>query len=67
MYEKTKAMPRVVVLPRRRKDIDVRYMLITAGARFGPFKSEAQAVLFAAVRWPKRVPAWHIEKRGVRP
>ncbi len=64
MFPKTNRVPDVVRLPRR-KPIDVQYMLITAGMRFGPFRTEAQAEMFAAVRWPKDVPAWHIEKRGV--
>ena len=63
MYGKTKAMPRVVVLPRRRRN-DVGYMLIAGSESFGPFKSEAQAALFATVRWPKDEPAWHIERRS---
>jgi len=55
--------PEVVRVPRRRQ-IDVSYMLITARDKFGPFKSEQQAVMFAAIRWPKQVPAWHIERRS---
>ncbi len=67
MVPKSKAMPRVVVLPRRRKTIDVRYMLITAGAQFGPFRSEAQAALFATVRWPRQGPDWHIARAAPKP
>lgn len=63
MLPKSNRSPVVVRLPRRRQ-IDVHYMLITAGERFGPFKTEAQAAMFAAIRWPKQVPAWHIEKHG---
>jgi hypothetical protein len=66
MVPKSKAMPRVVVLPRRRKTIDVRYMLITGTTSFGPFRSEAQAALFATVRWPRHAPDWHIERRGAQ-
>jgi hypothetical protein len=62
---KTKSKPHVVVRLPRRRQIHVCYTLIvSSGETFGPFKSEQQAVLFAAVRWPKDVPAWHIEKHG---
>ena len=66
MYAKLKPIrtPEVVRLPRKPK-IAVSYRLIVAnGEQFGPFKSEAQAILFAAVRWPRHVPAWHIERHA---
>jgi hypothetical protein len=64
MYpKKFNRSPVVVRLPRR-QPIALRYMLVASGESFGPFKTEAQAAMFAAIRWPKEVPAWHIEKHG---
>ena len=59
--------PHVVRLPRKQKQkkMHVSYTLIvSSGETFGPFKSESQAMMFAAVRWPGKVPAWHIEKHS---
>jgi hypothetical protein len=64
MFPKTNRSPVVLRLPRR-KPIALRFMLVAGIESFGPFKTEAQAMIFAAVRWPKEVPAWHIEKHGV--
>ena len=62
----TQRPPQVVRLPRRQqKKMHVCYTLIvSSGETFGPFKSEAQAMMFAAVRWPREAPAWHIERHS---
>ncbi len=54
-------------LRRKRKPIADSYLLVTEdGEQFGPFKSQAQANLFAAVRWPAIFENhWRVEKQEV--